>query len=277
MLAFSTDPAHSLSDSFDEQVGELKRGVAGLQNLDAKEIDPAARFEELKERYRRWTDELFEQLTGGSRFEVRFDREAMRELVSLAPPGIDEIAALSTISDLIDEGAYTTIVLDTAPTGHLLRFLELPAVALAWVRTFLKLLLKYRNVVRWGGVAEELVALSKAIKRVASLLADAGECEFVGVAAPERMSLEETVRLAATLKRLKTPMRRLLVNNVVTEEAARACDFCAARRRGQGPVVEEFRRRFARAAEIYAAPEHPDEVRGRDGLRRHFESWHKLI
>jgi len=262
VLAFSTDPAHSLSDSFDERVGELKRGVAGAENLDAKEIDPAARFEELKERYRKWTDELFEQLTGGSRFEVQFDREAMRELVSLAPPGIDEIAALSTISDLIDEGAYTSIVLDTAPTGHLLRFLELPAVALAWVRTFLKLLLKYKNVVRWGGVAEELVALSKAIKRVASLLTDPEACEFVGVAIPERMSLEETVRLAARLKKLKTPMRRLLVNNVIAEEAARACDFCAARRRGQGPVVEEFRRRFARAAEIYAAPEHPDEVRG---------------
>ncbi|HEX3559967.1 MAG TPA: ArsA family ATPase [Pyrinomonadaceae bacterium] len=276
MLVFSTDPAHSLSDSFDEQVGELKRGVAGTLNLDAKEIDPAARFEELKERYRKWTDELFESLTGGSRFEVQFDREAMRELVSLAPPGIDEIAALSTISDLIDAGAYTTIVLDTAPTGHLLRFLELPDIALAWVRTFLKLLLKYRNVVRWGDVAEELVALSKAIKRVASLLTDPEACEFVGVAIPERMSLEETARLAASLKKLKTPMRRLLINNVVSEEAARACDFCAARRRGQAEVNVEFRRRVARGVEIYAAPEHPEEVRGRVRLLRHFESWRRL-
>ncbi|HYH87577.1 MAG TPA: ArsA family ATPase, partial [Pyrinomonadaceae bacterium] len=80
VLVFSTDPAHSLSDSFDEQIGELRRGVAGAKNLDAKEIDPAARFEELKERYRKWTDELFESLTGGSRWEVQFDREAMREL-----------------------------------------------------------------------------------------------------------------------------------------------------------------------------------------------------
>jgi arsenite-transporting ATPase len=276
VLVFSTDPAHSLSDSFGEQVGELKRGVAGLRNLDAKEIDPAARFDELKERYRRWTDELFESLTGGSRFEVQFDREAMRELVSLAPPGIDEIAALSSISDLLDEGAYTTIVLDTAPTGHLLRFLELPGVALAWVRTFLKLLLKYRNVVRWGGVAEELVALSKAIKRVASLMTDPLDCGFVGVAIPERMSLEETRRLAASLRRLKVPMRRLLVNNVVTVEAACACDFCAARRVGQQKVVTEFRRAFERSAEIYVAPQRPDEVRGRERLREHFEGWRRL-
>jgi arsenite-transporting ATPase len=276
VLVFSTDPAHSLSDSFEEPVGELKRGVAGLPNLDAKEIDPAARFEELKERYRKWTDELFESLAGGSRWEVQFDREAMREMVSLAPPGIDEIAALSTVSDLLDEGAYTTIVLDTAPTGHLLRFLELPGVALAWVRTFLKLLLKYKNVVRWGGVAEELVALSKSIKRVAALLADADACEFVGVAIPERMSLEETTRLAESLRRLKTPLRRLLVNNVVGEEAARACDFCAARRRDQVAVVEEFRARFAPAAELYAAPQQPGEVCGRARLLGHFQNWHRL-
>jgi arsenite/tail-anchored protein-transporting ATPase len=276
VLVFSTDPAHSLSDSFEEEIGELRRGVAGRANLDAKEIDPAARFEELKERYRKWTDELFEELTGGSRFEVQFDREAMREMVALAPPGIDEIAALSTVGDLLDAGEYRTIVLDTAPTGHLLRFLELPSVALAWVRTFLKLLLKYKNVVRWGDVAEELVALSKAIKRVASLLTDRSACEFAGVAIAERMSLEETARLAASLKKLKTPMRRLLINNVVSDEAARACRFCAARRRGQTSVVAEFRRRFARGVEIYTAPEHPEEVRGPELLRKHFESWHKL-
>jgi arsenite-transporting ATPase len=272
VLVFSTDPAHSLSDSFDEPVGELKKGVGGASNLDAMEIDPAARFEELKERYRRWTDELFESLTGGSRWEVQFDREAMRELVALAPPGIDEIAALSTVSDLIDEGRYTTIVLDTAPTGHLLRFLELPAVALAWVRTFLKLLLKYKNVVRWGGVAEELVALSKSIKRVAALLTDAAGCEFVGVAIPERMSLEETARLAARLEALRVPMRRLLVNHVLPEEAARACDFCAARRRGQTPAVEEFRARL-RGVRLFIAPERPGEVRGPESLREHFRDW----
>lgn len=274
VLVFSTDPAHSLSDSFDERVGELKKGVAGAANLDAMEIDPAARFEELKERYRRWTDELFDSLTGGSRMEVQFDREAMRELVALAPPGIDEIAALSTVSDLIDEERYTTIVLDTAPTGHLLRFLELPEVALAWVRTFIKLLLKYKNVVRWGSVAEELVALSKSIKRVAALLTDAEQCEFVGVAIPERMSLEETARLAARLEALRVPMRRLVVNNVLPEEAARDCKFCAARRRGQTPVIKEFNKKLA-GVELFLAPERPGEVRGRESLLEHFRDWRR--
>ncbi|HKR01538.1 MAG TPA: ArsA family ATPase [Pyrinomonadaceae bacterium] len=276
ILVFSTDPAHSLADSFGETVGELKRGVAGLRNLDAMEIDPAARFEELKTRYRAWADELFARLASGSRWEIQFDREAMRELVSLAPPGIDEIAALSAISDLLDEGRYTTIVLDTAPTGHLVRFLELPGVALSWVRTFIKLLLKYQSVVRPAGVAEELIALSRSIKRVIALITDERACEFVGVAIPERMSLEETVRLTAALKQLKVPLRRLLVNGVVAPEAAKSCDFCRARRNAQDEVLKAFSRGFKGKAELFTAPQQPHEIRGPEQLREHFARWQPL-
>ena len=276
VLVFSTDPAHSLSDSFGEPVGECRRGVAGRDNLDAMEIDPGARFEALKARYRAWTDALFASLTGGSRWTVQFDREAMQEMVALAPPGIDEIAALSAVSDLLEQGDYATIVLDTAPTGHLVRFLELPGVALSWVHTFLKLLLKYKEVVPWDGVAEELIALSKEIKRVTALLTDADACEFVGVAIPERMSLEETVRLAATLENLRVPMQRLLINNVAPAEAAAACGFCATRRRAQDAVIEAFRERFAGLATLYTAPLQPHEVRGPGRLREHFARWEAL-
>lgn len=275
-LIFSTDPAHSLSDSFVEQIGELKKGVAGRANLDAMEINPGARFEELKQRYKVWIDELFDTLSGNSRLEIKFDREAMRELVALAPPGIDEIAALSAISDLLDENGYRTIVLDTAPTGHLVRFLEMPAVALSWVRAFLKLLLKYQNVVRAQRVAEDLIALSKNIKRVAALLTDEQACGFVGVAIPENMSLHETIRLTETLARLKLPMHRLLINNVVPEEAAASCDFCSARRRSQGAVIKAFRARLKGVKHLYLAPEQPHEIRGAKSLLEHFAGWQEI-
>jgi arsenite-transporting ATPase len=275
-LIFSTDPAHSLSDSFDEPIGEFKRAVAGQANLDAMEIDPAQWFAGLKERYRDWVDELFKSLNAGSRWQIQFDHEAMREVIELAPPGIDEIAAMSKISDLLDEGRYASIVLDTAPTGHLIRFLELPSVALSWVRALIKLLLKYKSIVRWEGLAEELIALSKSIKRVAALLADADECEFIGVAIPERMSLEETIRLTESLKRLKVPMRRLLINNVVPKRAAEACSFCAARRRSQGRVIKDFRRAFDAGVELLLAPEQPREIRGRKLLANHFACWQAL-
>lgn len=273
LLVFSTDPAHSLSDSFAEQIGELKKGVAGYKNLDAMEIDPGKWFEELKQRYRSWTDDLFASLSGRSGMEIQFDREAMRELVELTPPGIDEIAALGTISELLDQDKYDSIILDTAPTGHLIRFLELPEVALSWIRTFMKLLLKYQNVVRATEVAEELVALSKSIKRVLALLTDQEMCEFVGVAIPERMSLEETIDLVKSLEKLKVPMRKLLINGVVSEDAARQCRFCKARRKGQLEVANEFKTKFQRRSiDLFIAPQQPHEITGPAALLNHFAS-----
>ena len=274
LLIFSTDPAHSLSDSFDEEIGESKSGVAGHENLDAMEIDPGKWFEELKQRYRSWTDDLFESLSGGSRMEIKFDREAMRELVELTPPGIDEIAALGTISDLLDEERYQTLILDTAPTGHLIRFLELPQVALSWIRTFMKLLLKYQNVMRANQVAEELVALSKSIKKVIALLTDAERCEFFGVAIPERMSLEETVDLAKSLEKLKVPLRKLLINGVAPDDA---CRFCKSRRKAQDQVIADFEKRFRRrSVEMFVAPQQPREIRGAEDLMTHFGAWQKF-
>ena len=266
VLVFSTDPAHSLSDSFD--------GKPSAANLDVMEIDPAEWFEDLKTRYRTWTDELFASFSSGSRMEIKFDREAMRELVELTPPGIDEIAALGTISDLLDSETYQTMVLDTAPTGHLIRFLELPEVALSWIRTFMKLLLKYKDVMRANQVAEELVALSKSIKKVLALLTDADRCEFVGVAIPERMSLAETSDLAKSLEKLKVPMRKLLINAVVPIQS---CRFCKARRAMQQRVIGEFRRRFQkRGVELFSAPQQPHEIQGSDDLREHFAAWEKV-
>ena len=265
LLIFSTDPAHSLSDSF---------GEAGLPNLDVMEIDPGKWFEELKQRYRSWTDELFDSLSGGSRMEIKFDREAMRELVELTPPGIDEIAALGTISDLLDLERYQTLILDTAPTGHLIRFLELPQVALSWIRTFIKLLLKYKDVMRANEVAEELVALSKSIKKVIALLTDPARCEFVGVAIPERMSLEESVDLAKSLEKLKVPLKRLLINGLVP---ANDCRFCRTRRKMQEEVIGEFQRKFRRrSVEIFIAPQQPHEITGPKALREHFQAWQEV-
>jgi len=276
VLLFSSDPAHSLSDSFAEPIGPLKKRVAGVRNLDAMEIDPGQWFDDLKQRYRSWTDELFASLAAGSRLEIKFDREAMRELVELTPPGIDEIAALGVISDLLDQNRYNSIVLDTAPTGHLIRFLELPQVALDWVRTFIKLLLKYQNVVHASRVGEELVTLSKSIKRVLALLTDSELCEFVGVAIPERMSLQETIDLATSLAELAVPMQRLLINGVIPEEVTAHCSFCKSRRISQDSIVKAFRKHFGNSVELFIAPQRNQDIRGADSLRAHFDGWQFL-
>jgi len=272
-LVFSADPAHSLSDSFDEKIGEFKSGVAGQSNLDGVEINALAKFDDLKLRYRKWVDEIFASITGGSNWQIQFDREAMQELISLAPPGIDEIAALSAISDFLEQGAYTSVVLDTAPTGHLLRFLELPNIALQWVRTFLRLLLKYREFVTSTEVAEELIKLSKDIKRVIAILTNPADCEFIAVAIPERMSLNETARLIEGIERLHVSFRYAIVNNVIPEAAAESCDFCSRRRASQRRQIDAFRKSVGARAGLIIAPQHPHDIHGAEQLKEYLISW----
>jgi anion-transporting ArsA/GET3 family ATPase len=108
------------------------------------------------------------------------------------------------------------------------------------------------------------------------LLTDPQACAFHGVAIAESMSLEETVRLTRALERLKVPMRRLLINGVVPREAAEHCDFCGMRRRAQSSVIEDFRRRFKGASDLFIAPQQPHEVRGAERLREHFANWQSI-
>ena len=138
----------------------------------------------------------------------------------------------------------------------------------------MKLLLKYQNVMRANQVAEELVTLSKSIKKVIALLTDAERCEFVGVAIPERMSLEETVDLAKSLEKLKVPLRKLLINGVAPDDA---CSFCKLRRKAQDQVIADFERRFRRrAVEVFVAPQQPHEIRGAEDLLAHFRAWDRV-
>ena len=134
----------------------------------------------------------------------------------------------------------------------------------------MKLLLKYKDVLRANQVAEELVALSKSIKKVLALLTDAERCEFVGVAIPERMSLEETSDLAKSLEKLKVPLSKLLINSVAPAEA---CKFCKARRKAQDQVIAEFQKKFQ---QIFVAPQQPPEIRGPRDLREHFNAWQSV-
>jgi anion-transporting ArsA/GET3 family ATPase len=136
----------------------------------------------------------------------------------------------------------------------------------------MKLLLKYQNVVKATQVAEELVALSKSIKRVVALLTDRERCEFVGVAIPERMSLEETIDLAKALENLKLPMTKLLINGLVPKTN---CDFCKSRRDMQDQVIANFMKRF-RSVDLFSAPQQPREITGRKDLLNHFQAWDRV-
>lgn len=227
----STDPAGSLGDVLGISVGSEPAPVPEHPRLLVRQIDASAAWDDFRRRYRDDTERLFEGLLAGGLSAVP-DQRVIERLVDLAPPGIDELVALLEVVDAAEGHSYDALVLDTAPTGHLLRLLEMPEVVQEWTRTLMRLLLKYREVFRLGELAERVVQLSRSLRELRALLADPGSTWLLVVALPEGLSVDETRRLLPRLRALDVPVGALLVN--------RAMDARGALRGDAAPRIAEL-------------------------------------
>jgi arsenite-transporting ATPase len=202
VLLVSTDPAPSIADALGETSAEwvrhdLEHVLAAVPGLTVRQMDASAAFSRIRDEYQERIDALFGALVSRG-VDVQQDREILRDLLALAPPGIDELFALSLLGDALAEQRFTHIVVDPAPTGHLLRLLDMPAVALDWTHRLMRLMLKYRDVVGLGDTAEELLAFAKRTRALDHLLhsANAG---VVIVSLDEPVVRAETERLVHAL------------------------------------------------------------------------------
>jgi arsenite-transporting ATPase len=135
----------------------------------------------------------------GRGIDAAHDRAIIRDLMTLAPPGIDELYALASLGDTLAQARFDIIIVDPAPTGHLLRLLEMPALALDWSHRLLRMMLKYKEVVGLGETAEELLAFAKRTRVVRELLADQARAGVLVVALDEPLVRGETSRLISAI------------------------------------------------------------------------------
>lgn len=261
VLVFSTDPAHSLSDSFDCPIGDKITLIKDVNNLYGLEIDAGRLLEDLKKEYKADIEEVFDKFLGGG-IDIKFDREVMTELISLSPPGLDEIMALKKIMEFVEDRKFDFYILDLAATGHLLRFLELPGLVRDWLKTLFRLLLKYKGVVRLTSLAERMVDLSKSVREIQETLMDAKKSEFVIITIPEAMGLAEMERLQVALKELKISCHYVVINMVIPPSE---CSFCALKSKEQQKYVQEASKKFSRYL-INQVPLFPHEIKGLDDL-----------
>jgi len=261
VLVFSTDPAHSLSDSFGCLIGNKITAINACCNLCALEIDATKLVEDLKDEYREGIEEVFGNFLG-NKLDIKFDREVMSELISLSPPGLDELMALRKVIEFTEEEKYDLYVLDTSPTGHLLRFLELPSLVRDWLRAIFKLLLKYKEVAGLSKTAQKLLSLSKSIKRIQRTLTDPEKTEFVAITIPEAMGMTETERLLSALKRLEITCLHVVLNMLIPPTK---CGFCARKREKEKKYAQEAKRKFSDYL-VSEIPLFPYEIKGIDSL-----------
>ncbi|MCD2202532.1 ArsA family ATPase [Halobacterium sp. KA-6] len=125
-LVVSTDPAHSVSDVFDQQFGDAPESVEGIDGLSALEIDPdeevTAHLDDIRNR-------LSDQVSASMVNEINKQLEMAHQT-----PGAYESALFDRFVEVMrNSDPYDRVVFDTAPTGSTLRLLGLPEFLESWV------------------------------------------------------------------------------------------------------------------------------------------------
>jgi arsenite-transporting ATPase len=208
----SIDPAHSLGDAFGIELGH--EAIAIAPNLSGQEIDAERVLEQFREDYL-W--ELASMMSGESgdaevTLKIAYGPEGWRRIVTQSLPGIDEMLSLVTVMELLESNQQDLIVLDTAPTGHLLRFLEMPTAMTEWLAWIFKLWMKYQDVLGHVELMGRLRTLRQRVVQAQKKLQDPHYTEFIGVVQAQSAILAEAQRLSRSLADLKVSQNYLVLN-----------------------------------------------------------------
>ncbi|MCC9710624.1 arsenical pump-driving ATPase [Streptomyces sp. MNU76] len=223
VLLVSTDPASNLNEVLGAEAGQEPTPVPGAPGLYAMNIDPAAAAAQYREKvvgpYRAALPasaiaQIEEQLSGACTVEIA----AFNEFVALLTD--PQIAA-----------RFDHVVFDTAPTGHTIRLLSLPA---AWS----DFLITNPGGASCIGPLAELGAQQQRYAQAMEALADPARTTVVLVTRPDTGPLEEAGRTASELRALGIGHQRLVINGVFT--AARQDDPLAVawQRRGEEALAQ---------------------------------------
>jgi arsenite-transporting ATPase len=218
VLLVSTDPASNLDDVFGIRLSNTTMPVPGLTGLAAVNVDPEAAARAYRERvvgpYRGVLPadairHMEEQLSGSCTVEIA---------------AFDEFTGLLTNADIADR--YEHIVFDTAPTGHTLRLLALPAAWSDFLNT-------NTNGSSCLGTLSGLNAQKDRYEATVAALSDAKQTTFVMVARAEPSALREADRSGGELAALGLKNQQLVVNGVFAsvEEGDEIADAMAERQR----------------------------------------------
>jgi arsenite-transporting ATPase len=249
----------------------------GPRGLRVRELDADGAFAARRERYRRAVDALFDAIRGDSRFDVAFDRAVARDLLDLAPGGVDELCALLTVTETLfppggDAPRHDLVVVDAAPTGHTLRLLALPDLALEWVKTLMATLLKYRGVFGLGALAADLLELSRGFRRLGELLRDGQRARVVVVARAAALPRLETMRALRRIQALGLHTSAVVVNAVAASAGTGQPEITRAETREIRLLRAAIRSRHG-SVPLLLAPATFPPPRGLDALRAWGRTW----
>ncbi|GET42214.1 ATPase GET3 [Microseira wollei NIES-4236] len=143
--------------------------------------------------------------------KIAYTPAAWRQIVAPALPGIDEMLSWIAVMDLLDSKQQDLIILDTAPTGDLLRFLAMPSALADWLAIF-KLWMKYQAVLARVDLMGRLRNWRQQVVKAQKKLKDYSHTEFIRVIQAEAAIIAEQFRLSESLEKIGVPQRYVVHN-----------------------------------------------------------------
>lgn len=223
-LVLSTDPAHSLADSFDRELGHDAQLIR--PNLWGAELDALMELEGNWGAVKRYITQVL-QARG-------LDGVQAEELAIL--PGMDEIFGLVRMKRHYDEGEYDVLIIDSAPTGTALRLLSIPEVGGWYMRRFYKPLQGmsmalrplvepfFKPIAGFSLPNKEVMdapyEFYEQIEALEKVLTDNQQTSVRLVTNPEKMVIKESLRAHAYLSLYNVATDMVIANRIIPDEVS---------------------------------------------------------
>jgi arsenite/tail-anchored protein-transporting ATPase len=268
-LVLSTDPAHSLADSFDLELAHEPRLVR--PNLWGAELDALMELEGNWGAVKRYITQVL-QARG-------LDGVQAEELAIL--PGMDEIFGLVRMKRHYDDNEFDVLIIDSAPTGTALRLLSLPEVSGWYMRRFYKPLQSmsvalrpiveplFKPIAGFSLPDKEVMdapyEFYEQIEALEKVLTDNTQTSVRLVTNPEKMVIKESLRAHAYLSLYNVATDLVVANRIIPDEVTDP--FFQRWKENQQQYRQEIHDNFS-PLPVKEVPLYSEEMCGLEALER---------